>query len=324
MSRYYDVLREARGNLSTDPVEDQWTRSRRDDPNEVPVNGSAKAESTSTVPAPSETFHAAEVESDGGWGQAAGATALLPELQTDLQNGTSQKVIFQPQGEIHIDESVPILPHATDASVVEHYRKLRTKLLQQHAIKPFRSLLIASPSPQEGKTLTTMNLALSFGMLPSFRVLVVDGDLRRGSIAKCLGQGDRPGFSDLIAGTSTLDEVIVKASNIPVHFMMHGSSTIPRGELLNSSRLKGHFQNLAEHFDLVLIDSPPVNLLTDAQLLAENCDAILLIARAFATTRKALQQTAAELKGFRIVGTVLNGGTRTQTYRRYNGYYDGK
>jgi Mrp family chromosome partitioning ATPase len=78
---------------------------------------------------------------------------------------------------------------------------------------------------------------------------------------------------------------------------------------------------MTEEFDLVLVDSPPVNLITDAQLLAGKCDAVLLIARAFSTTRTALEQAARELNAFRIIGTVLNGGTRPNLYRRYSGYY---
>jgi Mrp family chromosome partitioning ATPase len=70
-----------------------------------------------------------------------------------------------------------------------------------------------------------------------------------------------------------------------------------------------------------VVDSSPVNLITDAQLLAENCDAVLVVARAFSTTRKSLEQTVQELSAFRIIGTVLNGGTKAQLYRRYNGYY---
>jgi Mrp family chromosome partitioning ATPase len=70
------------------------------------------------------------------------------------------------------------------------------------------------------------------------------------------------------------------------------------------------------------MDSPPVNLIADAHLLATNCDAVLLVARAFSTTRKSLEETIRDLQNTRIIGTVLNGGTRAQLYRRrYQGYY---
>jgi Mrp family chromosome partitioning ATPase len=71
----------------------------------------------------------------------------------------------------------------------------------------------------------------------------------------------------------------------------------------------------------VLIDSPPLNLVTDAQLLANSCDAVLLVVRAFVTTRKSLERTVQDLQAFRVIGTVLNCGTRTQKKGRYRGYY---
>ena len=84
---------------------------------------------------------------------------------------------------------------------------------------------------------------------------------------------------------------------------------------------RSQFRRISEQFDLVLVDSAPVNLIADAQLLAGCCDAVLLVARAFSTTRKSLEQAVQDLSPFRIIGTVLNGGPRTQVYRRYKGYY---
>jgi Mrp family chromosome partitioning ATPase len=77
---------------------------------------------------------------------------------------------------------------------------------------------------------------------------------------------------------------------------------------------------MTEQFDLVLVDSPPANLVTDVQLLAANCDAVLLVARAFSTTRKAFEEAVHNLQPFRVIGTVLNGGTAKRSYR-YNEYY---
>ena len=105
--------------------------------------------------------------------------------------------------QIAVDKKMPLLSRASDSVVVEFYRRLRTKIIQQQAVKPFRSLIVTSPNPQEGKTLTAMNSwDLIFAMLPSFKVLMVDGDLRRGSLSRGLGLGDQPGFSDLIDGSA--------------------------------------------------------------------------------------------------------------------------
>jgi capsular exopolysaccharide synthesis family protein len=223
--------------------------------------------------------------------------------------------------QIRFDPNARLITQAADAAVVEHYRRLRTKILQQHAAKPFKSLLVASANPEEGKTLTVLNLGLSFAMLPDFKVLIVDGDLRRGTIGKFLGADEHPGLNDLMEGTVKLSDVVLRCPDLPVHFVVRGNSKVPPAELLNSPHVTGLFQHMTEEFDLVLVDSPPVNLITDAQLLAGKCDAVLLIARAFSTTRSALEQAARELNAFRIIGTVLNGGTRPNLYRRYSGYY---
>ena len=75
---------------------------------------------------------------------------------------------------------------------------------------------------------------------------------------------------------------------------------------------------MTRHFDLVLVDSPPVNLIADAQMLANSCDGVLLVARAFSTSTKAFQKTLNDLESFRLVGTVLNGGMRTERYKYHN------
>jgi capsular exopolysaccharide synthesis family protein len=197
-----------------------------------------------------------------------------------------------------------LMPHAEDPAVAEHYRGLRTKIMQRKEEKPFRSLLVTSATPQEGKTVTVLNLGLSFAMLPSFKVLVVDGDLRRGTLGNWLGVDHRrPGLSNLIDGSAQLEEVVLKSDEIPMHFMVRGNSQVPD---LHSSQLDVHFQRMTEQYDLVLVDTPPVNLIADVQLLAASCDAVLVVARAFSTTRQAFEKAIRELLPFRVIGTVLN------------------
>ena len=222
---------------------------------------------------------------------------------------------------ILIDRKNHLIPHSTDPGILEIYRRLRAKILQQRTEQPFRTLVVASPNPQEGKTLTVFNLGLSFAMLPDFKVLVVDGDLRRGSFEKWLGIEGQPGFSNLIDGSARLEEVILKSPDLPMSFMLRGTSKVGPAELLHSAALGSQLRNLAEHFDLVLVDSSPATLLADVQSLAKNCDAVLLVAKAFSTSRKSFQKAAAELKHARIIGTVLNASPDQPRSRRYNGYY---
>ena len=218
-----------------------------------------------------------------------------------------------------LDRKARLIPHAMDPVVAEYYRRLRAKIIQQQEKSPFRSLVVTSANPQEGKTVTVLNLGLSFSMLPSYKVLVVDGDMRKGTLGHWLGvEHNRPGLSNLIDGSAQLEDVILKSDEIPMHFMVRGSSLVP--DLL-SSQLDLHFQRIAEQFDLVLVDTPPVNLIADVQLLAASCDAVLIVARAFATTRKALEKAVQELLPFRVIGTVLNAGTEEHYgYRGYGTY----
>jgi Mrp family chromosome partitioning ATPase len=122
-------------------------------------------------------------------------------------------------------------------------------------------------------------------------------------------------------GSAKLEDAVLKCDDIPLHFILRGNSKMPPAELLHSPQLGTQFRRICEQFDLVLVDSAPLNLVTDTQLLAGSCDAVLLVARAFSTTRKALEQAVQDLSPFRIIGTVLNGGPSSQNYRHYKGYY---
>jgi capsular exopolysaccharide synthesis family protein len=222
------------------------------------------------------------------------------------------------ESDASLDRNARLIPFAMDAGVVEHYRRLRTKILQQQEVKPFRTLVVTSAGPQEGKTVTVLNLALSFSTLPAFKVLVIDGDMRRGTLGNWLGVGnDQPGLSNLLEGSARLEDVVLKSDQVPMHFMVRGNAKM---EDMHPSHFANHFQRLGEAFDLVLVDSPPANLLVDVQMLAANTDAVLLVARAFSTSRKAFERAVQELSPFRMIGAVLNAGVPPHS-KRYRGYY---
>jgi capsular exopolysaccharide synthesis family protein len=312
MSRFYQALKEASRlpERPNEPVADRLEASLRSSTIELPPVVESREARTPSEPAP---------DLDG----KSAAISLEQELfnvTAPIENGHLGTV-----AKFALDQRARVLPQTIDASIVEYYRSLRTKILQQQTAKLFRSLLIASPNPQDGKTVTVLNLGFSFAMLPSYKVLVVDGDLRKGSLGKWLGvEESRPGFRDLLAGSAKLEDVVLRSDDNPLHFIVRGNADLPAAELLNSPELSSHFRRMAEHFDLILVDSPPVNLMTDAQLLASRCDAVLLVARAFATTRKAFEKAVQDLQAFRVIGAVLNGGTRTQGGKYYSYYGAGQ
>lgn len=326
MSRFYEALKEASRSRSSDHAlpengnghaftsnGDDVPAFDDDEKDRSPIPGSAAERVRAVngaVPAQKQAGVSSRLSAP------LALTETIPGGERAAHDGS-----FGTRTQLMCDHRARLIPFASDSIVVEYYRRLRTKILQQHATRPIRSLIVASADAQEGKTVTALNLGFSFAMLPNYRVLVVDGDLRRGTIGKLLGADDRLGFSDLIEGTATLEDVVLKDDGMGPHFMVRGQSRLAPAELLHSSGLTSHFERMAAHFDLVIVDSPPVNLIVDTQSLASGCDAVLLVARAFKTTRKSLQRAVQDLSQYRVIGTVLNGGTRSQLYRKYNGYY---
>jgi capsular exopolysaccharide synthesis family protein len=319
MSRLYEALKEAsrrRGTSNTGNglwIDIPSADTDSDTPpaeQSVPPNGYSEEtapEPVSVAEAASFTERAAETVSALESGQ------FLSTVEED-----EPTVPFSAESGAKLDRNARLIPFALDSTVVEHYRLLRTKILQQQEAKPFRTLVVTSASPQEGKTVTVLNLGLSFATLPSFRVLVVDGDMRRGTLGSWLGMGnDQPGLSNLLDGSARLEDVVFKSEQVPMHFMLRGNGKVHD---MHPSEFARHFQRLGEAFDLVLVDSPPANLLVDVQMLAANADAVLLVARAFSTSRKAFEKAVQELTPFRVVGAILNAGAAPHP-RRYRGYY---
>ena len=245
--------------------------------------------------------------------QPAAADGALVKLHRELSE------IVTPV-EFTLNHTLRIIANSVRPVVLERYRRLRTKLIQEGVGSTIRSVMIASAGPEEGKTLTTINVALSFAMLSPLKVVVIDGDLRRGSIGQWLGvQSECPGIGNLLEGTARLDEVVKKSDQLPVHFIFAGNSAAAPGELLEPNQLRMCMRQLAQYFDLIIIDSPPVNLITDAQLLAQASDGIMLVTRAYSTKRSALEKAIHDLQGHRILGAILNAGGIQRDYG--NNYY---
>jgi protein-tyrosine kinase len=304
MSRFFRTVQEASRHGQLTDLSSAW-----DNPAATPEEAEALLEREPEAVVAEQTLGA-------GMDEAWPLSEAEPLLHT---NGSADSSLGIPT-QIAIDGKTPLLSRALEPYVLEYYRRLRTKIIQHQAVKPFRSLIVTSPNPQEGKTVTTLNLGLIFAMLPNFEVLIIDGDLRRGSLSKWLGADSRPGLGNLIDGSANIEDVILKSDKLPMKFMVRGNSKTSAAEVLHSPQLGKQMRRVTEHFPLVLVDSPPVNLITDTQLLAASCDAVLLVARAFVTTRKSLERTAADLQTFRVIGTVLNGSAPAGP-RRYRGYY---
>ena len=174
----------------------------------------------------------------------------------------------------------------------EAYRALRTNLSYVSPAKPPRVIVVTSALSGDGKTTSASNLAVTLAQ-QNKRVLLIDAETRRGNMHTLFGIEATPGFFDLLYGQATPGECIRRvALEGTGHLDVLPSGGMPNAnaaDLLVASRLAPFFERLRMQYDYVLIDTPPLNLFTDAALIGAHADATLLVARADRTERQALQ-----------------------------------
>lgn len=214
------------------------------------------------------------------------------------------------------------------AAISEAYRTLRTSVLLSTAERPPQALLITSSQPSEGKTATSLNLAVTLAQKGS-RVLLVDADLRRPGLAKVLGLQNKNGLAEILTGACEFDEALLqKPDGLDSLFLLPAGPYPPNpAELLCSMKMENLVQRMRRNFDHVVLDSPPVLPITDATILSSIVDGVIMVVECEATTRAALNRACRviEHSGGKILGTVLNKvDTRRDGYygyRYYHGYY---
>jgi capsular exopolysaccharide synthesis family protein len=212
----------------------------------------------------------------------------------------------------------------------EAYRTLRTNLNYLTPPRPPHVIVITSALPGDGKTTTAVNLAVTLAHQGQ-RVILIDAETRRGTVHDLFGIPPAPGFFDLMYGQASPGECIRRVE-------MEGGGTLdvlPLGsapsvnpaDLLVAGRLQPLFERLRPQYDYVLIDTPPLNLFTDAALIGAHADALLLVARADKTDRDELRYAVQQLRNVQVTlaGTILNDVEfrRGSRYRMgYGNYYD--
>jgi succinoglycan biosynthesis transport protein ExoP len=223
---------------------------------------------------------------------------------------------------------VPRLLEANDSRHVytESYRSLRSALhfLETGEDHP-KVLLITSATPSEGKSTVSANLAHTLAMAGS-RVLLVDGDLRRGQLHRLLGVQNEIGLTDLLVGSCAQEQAIQRDSFPNLAFIARGKSHGNPGDLLLSSQFDYHVARWRQEFDYVLIDSSPVFAAADAGSLASRVDGTLFLVRSHHSsakvTREALEQLV-QRRG-KILGVVFNmadTSARSHYHYKYAEYY---
>lgn len=208
------------------------------------------------------------------------------------------------------------------SSAAESYRTLRTNLMFSQAVQALRTLVVTSASPGEGKTTTAANLAVSFAQ-QGMRVLLVDCDLRRARLHKLFDVAREPGLTDLVLGLGDADSVTRQTSVTGLYVLPAGPLPPNPAELLGSDGMRRALAALAEAYDLIVVDTPPLLAASDAAILATLVDGVIIVLRAGATETSAAQQSMQQLNavGARVVGAVLNDpDTQVPQYGAYYRY----
>ena len=198
-----------------------------------------------------------------------------------------------------------ILHRDTEPVVVEQYRRLAAVLHHAQAERGVKVVMLTSAQAAEGKTLTAVNLALTLSESYRRRVLLVDADLRRPSVGRLFGVSSATGLSDCLKSrelqslrvTNVTDSLGLLLAGVADHDPMAG---------LTSGRMQEIIEQAAAAFDWVIIDTPPVGLLTDAHLLAAMVDAAVLVIDAGTTQHAVVQRAIESIGREKIVGVVLN------------------
>lgn len=198
----------------------------------------------------------------------------------------------------------------TQNTVAEAFRSLRTNITFATPDQVPRTIVVTSSREGDGKTTSVVNLAAAFAH-QGLKVLLVDSDLRRGVLHKVFKLPKRPGLSNVLVENLPLEQVIHTVaidSDVHLHVMTSGTYPPNPAELLGSPRLRSALDSLAELYDVVLIDSPPLTVVTDAAVVAPNVDGVLVVARASQTEVGALEFAMLQLRNVnaRVKGTILN------------------
>ena len=212
--------------------------------------------------------------------------------------------------------------HLESRSVVaEAYRTIRTAVFFGAPKEDARAIHITSPAPGDGKSTLVSNLAITMAQAGQ-RTLVIDADFRKPVQHKIFEVDDNKGMSSVLAGRDTIEQAIRPGVVDGLDIMACGPEVPNPSELLNSEVFNETLKKLTERYDRVIIDSPPVGPVADAQILAATCDITVLVLRAEKSTRRQAQHARDSLLsvGAQLLGAVVNDVAQKRGQYGYGGY----
>lgn len=223
-------------------------------------------------------------------------------------------------------ENNSILKEDTAFNIREAYKAARTNIMFSIPGEGCKRIVISSSYPGEGKTTTTTNLAITFAQTGA-RVVIIDCDMRKPRIRTVLGLEGALGLSNVLGGFCELGEAISVTSHENLHAISSGQIPPNPAELLASRKMAEVLDQLSENYDYIFLDTPPVNIVTDATVLTPVTDGVVMVTKQNQTTHKDLQDALGklELAHAKVLGLVLGGikqpkGIGYGKYSKYGRY----
>jgi succinoglycan biosynthesis transport protein ExoP len=238
-------------------------------------------------------------------------------------NGRSPQVLSSTAPAQSAAKELVVARDELTAIAAESYRIIRAALLFSQAERPPKVILLTSPSPDEGKTVTTLNVGITLAQ-GGKRVLVIDGDLRKGRCHQLLNIKNHEGVTNILTGQASLAQCIRPTAIPRLYLLPRGVSAPNPAELLISQKMRDVLNELRSEFDFIVIDSPPIVAVSDAAVLSTISDGVVLVFHGQKTTQPSARRAMASLErvGAPILGVVLNGiDIRHPDYLEYRSYY---
>jgi polysaccharide biosynthesis transport protein len=207
-------------------------------------------------------------------------------------------------------DGVMVTDPAARNAVAEAYSTLQTNLAFINPDEALKVLVLTSPLSGDGKTTSSTNLAITL-VQRGHNVLLIDADLRRGIINRIFGAHREPGLSNILDGSTPLEAALRRADLGRVgslHYLTTGTLPHNPATIIGSKAMGALMQRLRQHYDTIIIDSPPINVVTDAALLGSYADGVLVVVRSGVTAVQALTFAMEQLRHVRapVLGAVLN------------------
>lgn len=296
-------------------------------------------------------------KTDGGRSSVSNAVARYETVTpTDAKAGVAQEVadrVLKPNGSVveklalHLepfdkgewwDEATRAVPLETPGTppllsstamlpyAAEQYRIIRTAVVRALP-RPFL-LAISSPGVADGKTVNAVNLAAALALTGEGRTLLIDADLRGASVHKKMHIGQSPGLAEVLAGTSTLQNAMVRFEQLPaLHVLPAGTTGVNPTDQFDSPRWLELAAAMRRRFTHVVLDCPPVGLFADYDLIAAVCDGVLAVIRPGHTNRTLCTAALAKMRP-KLTGVVINGAEDwllwKKSTRKYYSHYASK